>query len=325
MKALFKRERLFDVIFWAVPTAVLVWAYFYLAYEHSTLALWGRVVHENGKVTLSETIFYADHFVREILVCVLSGSIIAFAFLLHAPAAPRTVIRPLRRTASIFFLSALIFLAVAVLAAVWKKGAGHVWQDLLQFRIREGEISFGSHWKGHFLHVLFIFVFSIGLSFLYRGAAGRPVIGPGRQASALILVWASLFLVLELVFSGAGEALSAPRYLAHELREIVTHAGITAPLCFAVLLRAERGPQEERDGPDAVHGELVLKALFCFFIAFLIPVFICLQLKGVDVLSLAQKQTNFFDLLASHSFEHTLDYVFTPLIALAAYFFFRRA
>ena len=304
-----------------MPAAVLALSYFYLAFQYSSLNLWGRVVHENGKYTLFETIFYADHFVREVLICVLSGSVIAFSFLLAAPAVPAPAVPRLRRAAGLSSLGAAVFLGAAVLAAVRKIGPVSVAQDFLQFRMREGEMSFGSHWKGHFLHLLFIFIFSMSLSFLYRGAVRCDTAGAGRRTLLFILGWAGLFLFFEFFFRGAGEALSEPRYLAHQFREIATHAVITVPLCFAALSQIENRFLGGKTVDKLIEKPLIRKAFLCFLIASLIPIFILLRLKGIDVLSLAQKKSTFIDLFASHAFEHTLDYFFTPLVAVTGYVF----
>lgn len=178
---------------------------------------------------------------------------------------------------------------------------------------------FGSHWKGHFLHLVFLFAYSMALSFFYRSLTGRCAAASGRAASSLVLAWASVFLVLEWVFGGAAEAVSDARTLAHELREILTHAGITAPLCMGVLARLEAGFGGDRDKAGTVDGALFRKALFCLFMAGLPAAFILVRLNGVDVLSLAQTKTGMGDLLAGHAFEHALDYAFTALVASFCY------
>lgn len=113
---------------------------------------------------------------------------------------------------------------------------------------------------------------------------------------------------------------SDARTLGHELREILTHGTVTIPLtlgCLAVLSR-RLGLKGEKAGLSS-SGCRTGGGFLAFATACIIPVWILFQLRGRDVLAAAQKQSTIADLLASHYFEHSLDYLLTISAACALY------
>jgi hypothetical protein len=58
-----------------------------------------------------------------------------------------------------------------------------------------------------------------------------------------------------------------------------------------------------------------------FIGALVIPLYILIQLSGRNIMAEAQTKSNYFNLLASHYFEHSLDYVFVSLLAVTIFIF----
>jgi hypothetical protein len=296
-------------ILWGGPLLILAAAYILLCLESGTVNIFHVVVHENGRHTFLQTLFYFDHFIREVGIGLMTAWGLAAAFSLYAPSEPAAGHRPKWEIAVVMGL-----LLSAVIGAVSKTGWNGFWLDLFQFRITDHEVAAGSHWHAHLLHVFFILPFSIGLSFLYRSSMGIRAAAIHRRSLCGIMAWLGTFLLLTVIFRTPMTPLVEVRPLAHQFREIITHGTVTVPLALSWLGFKEcrnfiPGSKCKHDRGFLVYGFLWVLA------AALIPVWILFQLGGQEVLSEAQKQSHYGDLFASHYFEHFLDYLWTVPLA----------
>jgi hypothetical protein len=306
-----KRQVVIHRAFWLLPLFILFISYSYLAYELDTPFLFYAHIHESGRYTLLETIFYFDHFIREILVSVLTAFIVAISFYLFSP----LPLRDFRRMMSItkYTIPCLLFFLIVVIAgALLKNGFHSFLLDLLQFRTRDNLVSYGSHWHSHLLHIQFIFFTSLAVSFMYRGITHTKSTIMNKGGITFLIIWQAVIILLTLTFIPDIKPFTDTRYLAHQFREIITHISVTMPLAFAFLIAIEyKSPASQ-----VSHNVSAFKKIgFLLFIGCLaIPLYILIQLSGRNIMAEAQTKTNYFNLLASHYFEHSLDYVFVPLL-----------
>ena len=311
-----------------VPLAALGASYAYLAILHGTLNLLPVVVHESGDYTLLQTILYVRHFMREAIVCVTTSLACAAAFWLYLPEATLGLQENARRRWALicYGVASCVFTA-SFMASLVQQGLAGTLLDLFQYRTRDTFSEFGSHWQYHLLHVVFIAaatVFLAGfLRFLEEGReTGRGAIIAGRSGP---LVASLIFIVLlTLTFDPSTRPFSNALFLAHAGREIATHSVLSVPLLFGVLLVLEQATVTRIFGePASANAVATARGLAALFGSALVACatagYILIQLASENVLGYAQKQSSYWDLLASHSFEHSLDYVFMAFLTAAIF------
>lgn len=305
---------------WIIPVIVISMSYLYLSLEYKSILLFSAKVHESGRYTLLQTIMYFDHFAREIPVSIMNAFSVSVSFYLFTPV-PGIPSSFLKKVFNITFVFLIFFLFFVVSEAVHKNGLQSFLLDLLQFRTRDNEIAYGSHWHSHFLDMIFIFATSLSISFLYRAITRCCGNSMNRFGFRLIGIWSGVFMLITLILVPSAKSFSDTRYLAHQFREILTHCTVTIPLSFAILISIEKRFSADFN-PAMINTKYKYTGLIVLCCALIIPLFIVVRLMGNNILSAAQKKTGYWDLLASHYFEHSLDYAFVPALAVFLYIMF---
>jgi hypothetical protein len=198
-----------------LPLVVLTMAYVILCVHHGTAWPWNVVVHEDGRRTLLETIFYFDHALGELPLDLLLSAAVAGAML----CAYSPKVGPVGRlTAVCLALDAAIVAGACILSGV-KVATLY----LFQFHTRDDEpMLYGSHWRYHLLSQAALMLLPLAFFKLKR----NPV---------LVAAWAAL-AALTIVFGISSASFIDPRYLGHQARELITHTLVTIPLAVAGLL-----------------------------------------------------------------------------------------
>ena len=304
---------------WLFPMFILFISYSYLAYELGTPFLFHAHIHESGTYTLLETVFYFDHFIREIPISVLTACMVAISFYLFSPLPEHDVRRMLGiRKFTVPFL--LFFLIVVIAGALLKNGFYSFFLDLFQYRTRDNMVSYGSHWHYHLLHIEFVFLVSLAVSFVYRGLTHMCSTRMNRSGGTFLVIVQTCIILFTLIFIPDIKPLTDTRYLAHQFREIVTHLSVTIPLAFAFLIMIEHKSYPDPYVSPGASAFIKISVLL-FIGAVVIPLYILIQLSGRNIMAEAQTKSNYFNLLASHYFEHSLDYVFVSLLAVTIFIF----
>ncbi len=308
-----------------VPILVLLVSYLFLAWEHSQLDLWNVVVHENGVYTLAQSIFYFNHFIREIPVNVMTAFSIAASFYLFTPVVPDDRVRT-RRLGNYLKIFIFIIPAAAGIAAVTQTDLRTFLLDLGQFKTRDTSALYGSHWHSHFCHVLWMFFAAGAASCAYREVSGMGCFSGSSRGVKLLGLWFAGFILISCIL-GFHPALTNMRYLAHQCREIVTHSLVTLPLSFALLIAIEQRlrPKVSLVSSQAWKKKNKFWGLCSILASSVIFLWILIKLRHRDIMAHAQKQSSVMDLLASHFFEHSLDYLFVPLLTAGMFLFFLNA
>jgi hypothetical protein len=293
-----------------LPVVLLAGAYVWLALEHHTWNLWQVIVHESGRYTLGQTVFFFRHFLREVPVDVAMGLFCAAAV---AAAEPATQRRPPAGAAAIL---AVGFIALAFVLAAGEESSREALRDLLQFRTSDEDAAYGAHWNFHLLSTLWFGAAAPAAAALWAGRGGLVRFrGPARSLLAAGWGWVGL---LTIVFGVHAEAFTSPRYIGHQAREILTHALITLPLTIG-LLRWATGLRSRSGGAGAPVERLApsLQVLAGVAIAG-IPIFLVLAFRNADLATTAQMHSALAGVVAGHVFEHVLDMVLVVLVGLAA-------
>lgn len=304
---------------WLFPLFILFISYSYLAYEQGTPFFFNAHIHESGTYTLLETVFYFDHFIREIPVSVLTACVVAISFYLFSPLPLHDCCRMVSvRKFTVPFL--FFFLIVVIAGALLKNGFYSFFLDLFQYRTRDNVVSYGSHWHYHLLHIEFIFLASLAVSFVYRGLTHMYSTTMNKSGITFLVIVQTCIILFTLIFIPDIKPFTDTRYLAHQFREIVTHASVTMPLAFAFLIVFEhKSCPASYVSPGASAFNKI--GVLLFIVALVIPLYILIQLSGRNIMAEAQTKSNYFNLLASHYFEHSLDYVFVSLLTVMIFSF----
>jgi len=302
------RARWPTALLFAVPAALVVGAYAWLAIAHGTAWLWQVVVHENGRYTLGETVLYVRHVARELPVDIAMGLFCAAAL---AAAEPGRSAR--RRVPGMAALLVVVVAGLVVAGAAAQEGWGEALRDLFQYRTRDDTAAYGSHWSFHLLSTIW---FGAAAPLAAGIAAGLGGTGgwPDRRRWLLPAAWGWVAL-LSLIFGVQAAAFTDARFIGHQAREILTHGTITLPLALAVV----RCATTTREAATAARRAPTAAQVGAWLAAAGIPVFLVLAFHGRSLQGTAQLNTGMSGLVAAHVFEHALDYIITAAAALAAF------
>ena len=269
-------------LFLVVGIPVLVWiiSYLYLASYYKKWNLMDVKTHESGRYSLSGTIFYFNHFVREIIIDTFFVLSIFFTLSILRPSFSTTqAINPVLVLAS--------FLAIVFIGSIWKVGFRNTLLDFFQFRELDTVVSYGSHWQMHFLS-------SLALMLMF-------VLPAGAQISQPIVLTFLLFLFLSGVFRTGAKAVTHPRWLMHGGREIITFFFLAVIPAYALYVDLQK--------IRPTLATIVIAGLLAVILIYYGRTFLKLELNEVG-----QSSYGIAYLLASHFFEHALDYVYMLLL-----------
>jgi hypothetical protein len=303
------------VLLLVAPILYFSVSYFYLAYWHNKYFLFNMLTHENGRLTLLNSLFYFDHFIACVpmitvfALCTAGG----FALSIRIPSGAHTV----RTTFMPIILlgSSVLLVLAAFVASIYTAG----WQGTINYALqrieRDGIISPGGNWNQLQLSNIPISLGTIGISSTLVMWARAPSFQ--RKSSLIVggvicLSVAAMLLVGISVLNWPGwQSFLNPRWLAHSIREVATYplTGIPIALVSVVLV------EHYLSGLDTWTVKLRWPSLILIIIAIGLIVGELILLRNMDVLAIAQRPSfapnglSIPYLLCSHVFEHFLDFI----------------
>jgi len=308
----------------AIPLALLVAAYVRMSFVYKKMWLFDTVVHENGRHTLLEVIFYFRHFSWELLGKALYSLHMIGIFYFYGKPLPRGGATwakqiPMKKIVlSCMFVAAII--TVSIFMTVNAVGFKEAMMGLGQYRTSEiRPPTFGSHWRNHFLSNIVLFSASSSFVLVYRIACcgGNWT---KRRFGSLFPVSAGCFVLLTFLFGFTMDPFETPSYLGHQLREIFgSDLPITMLFSVALLIYLE-GRYDSRGMDRAVRKNARRKRVLLHLVCWALPVvlvssFLILKVLSLDISTEMAKfgggnGKTVADLFAWHFYEHSLDYVF---------------
>jgi len=318
MKALFKSPARFLI---AVFILQLIFSYAGIAWVYKTAFLFGEVTHEDGEQTFLGSMLNLSHFLREVPIAILMclGSVGGFLFLGTKNREPVFRKPGVGKIRILWIVTATVPILAIFLCTI-ENGPLSVWYELAQYKTRGDTLVYGSHWYNHLLHSLFIPFECLVICSFFR-IVREEVRGDCPSAgSRYLFAWLVLFFCLSAVLGFRIVWAMDPLYLAHQLREIGTHGTLSVPLilglCFYLESKSSAGNSTESKPSQKSFIPILLLSLL---ITLIIPLYIVLALRNVEILELAQKEAGYLELFFSHNFEHLIDYVFMGLLGSALY------
>lgn len=283
------------------PVALVVGAYAWLATAHGTPWLWNVVVHESGHYTLGGTVLFFRHHLREIPIDLVMAMTLATAVTTTAPDVAR---RPARWA----IVAAIVLVGLTFVVSAMEEGAWEAARDLLQFRTRDDDVSYGSHWRFHLLSTIWFAAAAQALAAVSSGSV-RILRAEGTARSLALGSWA-VMVVLTLVFGLTMEPFTSGRYIGHQAREIMTHGLITLPLVFAIGVRSAGFSSHTRPAG-------VFVTILAWLAVLVIPLYLTIAFSRTGLEATAQLSTGVSGVVAGHVFEHVLDYLLVFLLTMA--------
>lgn len=305
-------------LFVAIPLITLAGMYVWLAIYHGTPLLGGVIVHESGRYSLWHTIFYFSHFLREVPVV---GAVALWPVAaVSAFTVSGSTARLSRRTALRCGLGAALMLIAAIGVVVSEAGWESARLDLFQFRTRDDEIGRGSHWHYHALSTIWLGLVAAPLLHAAAALTGVRLLrfrsGAPRREWYPALAW---FALATLTFGVSSLSWMSSRYAGHQAREILTHALVSVPIALATglaIIRPEL-PLDDRALWTRL-GAAVREHIWAWAAVLLLGAFLTGRSLAGDIREDGQVGGGVPGMVAAHFFEHSLDYVFTVLVAAAA-------
>lgn len=276
-----------------VPILVWLGSYIYLAWYYRRWRLSGIRIHESGRYTLSETVLYFNHFLRELFIDTLYTIAL---FVVYLAVGSDSILTGLDPYFPVLVGLLLMFLGIVVWGSIRKVGGKLTALDLFQYRELDTVTSWGSHWQMHFLSTLAILLIAI-----------FPItVAPPIQHTSLIIAVLIAFFVLSVIFGTGMKAVTDERWLMHGGREILTFVplGVIPALVPLIGDFLNAGLQITVTGTIVL---LMIGALGGYYLW---------ALSRSDVTALAQGNYKPPYLIASHFFEHVLDYIYLVLLML---------
>jgi len=304
-----------------LPIMLLIAAYIKMVFFYQKLWLFNSIVHENGKYTLMEVVFYFSHFNWEMLGKTVYALLLVGVFYYYG----NNPIREYEKTTIVpqsrIILSGMIVFSIVLLTLITtinKLGINEAMLGFLQYRTSEIKpIAFGSHWRNHFLSNIVLFSASAFMILLYRVTCCGG--WKKRKFSYLFYISWGIFIVLTIFFGFTRDPFETPSYLGHQLREIFgSDLSITMPLAVSVLIFLEQ--KYEPGSRITTDNGLKQHNFILYLMGWMIPVvsisaFVVFRVLTLDISGEMSKlpgtrHWSVLDVFAWHFYEHSLDYVF---------------
>lgn len=289
-----------------LPVLVLVASYGAIAVHTGNVWPWLEVIHESGNRNLLGSVLYFEHAARELPLDVVLGIAVGGSALW---ALPRGGVASRHRQV---LLSAAIVLVIGVIivGTLITSGSASLWDNLLQMHTRPGEpLSFGSHWRYHFLSRLMLMLVSLGMAGLVvLGLRGKNGVGD-KTGQRVFMGALGLFIVLSIVFGLSLKPFTDPVFLGHQVREAFTHGLVTLPLAWWLCLVLSGSKETTGIGTVSLYWPLAAGIT-----GIVIAVYMLLAALITSAASLGQTD-NLALLISPHFFEHTFTYLLAPPIA----------
>ncbi len=310
-----------------LPIFTYVVSYLYLAYYHQKFLVFNTIVHESGKYTLLEEMFYASHFLGHIPVHTMLAFFFIGVYLCLTGFRFRTQRR--KKTRMLFILLAGLLISSFFVSAVV-----FGYEDTFAFMVQQkqgvGIYAKGGAWNLHLPSSMLLFLLIPVYIYIVKRIFGRSI-DPNLSGLLYMSLGAIFFFLFTQLLNGSIADTfiliwANPRYLAHSVRELLTFPVTYFPIPLYFILRGEKKVGASVKGVPSRNFKYFIAGLaVVFLLALLYQSYVPLA-EGIG--NLAQKpdfakggNLGVPYLLASHYFEHFIGTVYFTLLCLLLYGF----
>lgn len=270
-----------------IPILVWIASYLYLVFYYKKWNLLKVKIHESKRYSFLETVFYFNHFLRELPIDTFFALCIFWAY--NVTHSNSNGAEPAGNS-GLFLTMFILFLLFVFVGSIRRVGLSNSILDFTQFREVDDVIAFGSHWQMHFLSTI-VLMFLLILPGTFRESATI------WQALVIFIV----FLILSMILRTNLRAFKDKRWLMHGAREVTTFFFLAVLPSYVLNLRL--------DSISLVTTSIIVGLIIVTIMAYYVWVYL-----DVDVRSLARGDFEVPYLFASHFFEHVLDFGYIILL-----------
>ncbi len=298
-------------------------SYLFLAVYHSEFLLLNTVVHEDGNLTLLQTMFTFDHFLGQLPMVIMFSLFLPGAFLLYGSRIDKTKLNKpkLKKIIVALTIISVIFLLIIFTASINRVGLDETLKVLSQSRENPVTYQHGGNWKMMFFSNIILFFVTLLYAGIIRIILLKQQPQTQKLAKAYILIGVFIFIILSIIFKVNSGVFTNSRWLAHGVRELLTNGFITFPLVFGLLYQIE----SKFNKPQKKNGPTPLLYLL-FIITFVLVAYNLIALINIDISGVAQApifakqgKLSIPYLAFFHFFEHILDYFYIALLSSIIY------
>ena len=270
-----------------VPALIWATSYLYLALYYRRWNVLKVNIHESGRYTFIGTVFYFNHFLRELLPDTFFALTIYWTYqVTHS----NTSGGEADGYFTLILIALIIFLGIVFVGSWGRVGWKNTLLDLFQFRELDTVVEFGSHWQMHFLSSIIIMLLIM-----------LPAAFSEIEDYSLVAIIFIAFFVISLLFRTGLKAVRDARWILHGGREIITFFPLVVVPSYALNLRFE--------ALNITPWSIAI----LFSIGVLLLYYSIVYLRS-DVRGLAKGDFPVLYLYFSHNFEHVLDTVYISLL-----------
>jgi len=299
----------------SVPAIYFIASYTYLAWWHNNGFLFNTLIHENGRLTLLESLFYFDHFIAVVPMIIIFSLCMAGGFAVAGYVPSDKNPSRAASVAIVLLVGSALLVLVASVMSIWTVGWERTVDYALQRIERDGVMSKGGNWNQLQLSNIPIAFGAIGLSVAFTMSGGefqreRSITLKAGGVSCIIFAAALCIGITALNWNGWTSFLN-PRWVGHSIREIATYPFTGIPIALISVLLVEN----YLSGLRSWIIECRLFSIILIGTGFTLAAGQLILLKNEDVLAYAQRPSfapnglSIPYLLSSHVFEHFLDFV----------------
>lgn len=308
-----------------IPLITFTLSYLYLAFYHRQAWLGPVIIHENGRLTLWQSIFYYEHFLAQVPQDIVLSFFIAGSFRLFSPASLKLHSRPSSRKRRVLLGGcSLLLLLFSLGATAWDLGWPTTWQILAQYKENDMIFHFGGNWRLSFTaNVCTLFLSLAAAIFCTIWITQKPAVIDKSQILTLG-IGVGVLIALAFIFSVDQNTFYNTRYIMHNVREIVTNLSIILPLTLGLLWIFHEIPANPPPRPEGLLRQLLTSKWFmvsCITSAGIVGYHLTIGFS--HSVALHAQQPSFSSqplpiayLFAAHYFEHCLDYCLICLLSL---------
>jgi hypothetical protein len=313
------------ILFGYLPIGTLVVSYAVICSHTGTAWPWTEVVHEDGRRTLLQTVFFFEHATRELPLDFLLGAAVAGAMLVfYFPGRMRDEETQKRCSCLRQRFLALSFLVIILIVngAAIMGGGREVVDNLSQLHTRPGApLVWGSHWRYHLLERLATILLAFSVVGMHRLVTGVAPATSVRAGLLFLGITLAAFVGLTGLFGLTLEPFREATYLGHQARELFTHTLVTLPLALGVCFWLAR--TIAADGMAAWPGRRRWPIYVSGACGVFLGVYLALGTLLTKAHALGQSKS-LVTLIFPHFFEHSFTYLVVPLIAGLCYLWLAR-
>ena len=306
----------------AVPIVTYLVSYLYLAHYHGSLLLFNVIIHENGKYSLLQTMFYASHFLGHIPVI----TVLAFIFMGYFLGLTGKIRNPYpAETNKKLAWVLVVFLVLSLILSLALFGSTETFDFIAGRTQGRGVTGEGGPWDLH-LPSLTLLIFFIPVYLYLVLKYFKVELQPNPRGLSYLLAGFLLLAGFNYLFNRNDIIIlmriwTDPRYLAHGVRELLTFPVTYFPVPLYLILKREKSAFSSTGEKKLWVLKVFLTIFSVIFLAGLLYEVWAALSSGIGELSQKPAFAHGGNLgipylLASHYFEHFLDTIYFTLLCL---------